>query len=282
MKLRIPPPQNTYDVLIQRWDLSNAKLLVKTKRSAVFKVDSPKGPAALKLYNEIGYGSERAAIAFSNNLHDGIGARILNSDYLRAAVLSEWISGPNVAKTYHDGGYVLATRYVCEIATKISRVRFRWAFAYRKLTPLLRQRLQVKLGQDNNPENQRLILHAIALLDSQFGDQTPEQIIHGDLHYGNIILTPHGPRVIDPKGVKAHPLFEFRNTFAIPKSENSLEEFTDRILRQVSILAEELGYSHKALIQFNIFQMISSMQKPNISAEETEGLKQRLDVLMGI
>jgi streptomycin 6-kinase len=266
-------------VLTRRWALSNAKLLVKNKRSTVFKVDSPMGPAALKLYNEIGYANERSAVAFSNNLREGIGAQMLRSDYFRAAILVEWLSGPTLEETYHNGGYEDATRHACEIARKISTVQFRWPITYRRLMPLMKRRFQTQLGKNKNTEHQQLVQQAITLLDKQFGAPRSEQIIHGDLHYGNIILTPQGVRAIDPKGVRAHPMLEVRNVFTAPKSENGLEEFTDRLLHQVDIVAEELGYDHKALIQFNIFKTIEGMLKPTVSAEESNHLSQRLDVL---
>ncbi len=280
MKLRIPPQKNTYDVLTKRWGLSNAVLLRKSKRATVYKVDSPDGPAAFKLYNEIGYANERAAVAFSNELPPGIGARILKSDYMRAAILIEWLSGPPLSETYHAGEYEQATRHACEISKKISDTHFRWAFAYRRLVPLLKQRLRAQVGPDCNAENEKLIHHALALLDQHFQDRRAERIIHGDLHYGNIIMTPQGARAIDPKGIRVHPLFECRNLFADPKSETDLNAFESRIQHQIEIISEELGYDQKLIMQFHISNMIPSLMKPQLSAEAIDHGRQRLEVLM--
>lgn len=280
MKLRIPPAKNTFDILSKRWGLSNPTLLVRSKRATVYRVDSPHGPAAFKLYTEIGYANERTAVAFSNSLPDGIGARILQSDYFRAAILIEWLQGPSLAESYDEAGYADATRYACEIAQKISQAKFPWTFTYRRLMPLLKQRLKVKIRQNTVNEDRQLLQHALTLFEQDFEDKKAELIIHGDLHYGNIINTPQGVRAIDPKGVRAHPMFECRNLFAAPQSETTLDAFRDRILQQISIVAEELGYDRKSLIRFNTFQLIAGMFQPKASVGETELLRQKASLLI--
>lgn len=280
LKLRIPPAKNTYDVLMDRWSLSNPRLLVKSKRAAVYKVDSPQGPAAFKLYTEIGYANERAAVAFSNNLSKGVGARILQTDFFRAAILIEWLEGPSLADTYHDGGYADATRRACEVVRKIATTEFRWAFAYRRLMPLLKQRLEAKIKQITVKEDRELLQHALELFEEHFDVRDADKVIHGDLHYANIIVTPQGVRAIDPKGVRAHPLFECRNLFETPHSETTVDAFRDRVLHQVAIVAEELGHDRKDMIQFNTFQIIAGMFHPKASAEETEVLRQKVAVLI--
>ncbi len=280
MKLRIPPAKNTYDILSKRWGLSNPTLLVKSKRATVYKVDSPQGPAAFKLYTEIGYANERAAVAFSSNLPDGIGPRILQSDYFRAAILIEWLQGPTLAETYNQGGYADATRQACEIIKKIANAEFRWAFAYRRLMPLLKQRLKLKIKQCTVNEDRQLLQHALTLFEQDFENTKAEHVIHGDLHFGNIIITPQGVRAIDPKGVRAHPMFECRNLFEAPKSETILDAFHDRVLQQTSIVAEEMGYDRKQLIRFNTFQIIAGLFHPQHSAEQTEFLRQKAALLI--
>ncbi|PJI85123.1 streptomycin 6-kinase [Yoonia maricola] len=280
MKLIIPPPKNTFDVLTRRWGLTNATLVRQSKRATVYKVDSPNGPAAFKLYSEIGYANERAAVAFSNGLQPGIGAGILKSDFRRAAILIEWLSGPTLSKTYHSGDYDTATRHACALVKKISDVPFRWAFAYRRLAPLLKQRLQSHRRANFNPDIERVLDHALSLLDGQFNNRQSERIIHGDLHYGNIIMTPNGPRAIDPKGIRVHPLFECRNLFAEPKSETDLKGFESRIQHQIAIITEELGYDRQIILQFNILNMIPSLMKPGLTPETIDQRIQRIDLLM--
>ena len=276
LKLRIPPPNDTKEVLSERWGLTNHQLLVETKKASVFKVDSPEGPAAFKLYSEIGNGNERSAVAFSKSLPRDVGARIIRSNFLRAAVLIEWLDGPPLAKKYHAGEYAEPTRKACELIAKLSTVKFQWGFAYRRLTPLVKQRIKASAGPKPSADEVMLLKQALQLFEEHFNQRRLERIVHGDLHYDNMIETPNGIRMFDPKGLRAHPMMELVNILKPPKTETDLLAFEERIKEQISIISSMLGFRQEELFRFLLFQTLINALKSKSNPKSFENYRKKL------
>ncbi|MBR2575285.1 MAG: phosphotransferase [Loktanella sp.] len=254
MRLDIPPPANAYNMVTKRWDLQNAKEILQTYRSTVYRVESPHGPAKLKLYTQIGYRGERAAISFSKGVNSKSIAQIYQSDFYRAAVLSEWIDGPTVGDVRRKGDYETATRLACDVIrglTDNSKIRF--PFAYRRKTANAYRSLQRQLKSSQSAEQQVWLVESMGILKRLLALRSAERVIHGDLHYDNMIQTPQGSRAIDPRGVKAHPVVNCESLFFNTGPDLDQSAFAQVFSDQVRIITENLGYDRDLLMHFALY-----------------------------
>ncbi|WP_322894581.1 MULTISPECIES: aminoglycoside phosphotransferase family protein [unclassified Yoonia] len=260
MRLDISPPANAYDVVTKRWGLQNARQILQTYRSTVYRVESPHGPAKLKLYTQIGYRGERAAISFSKGSDSKAIAQIYQSDFYRAAVLSEWIDGPTVGDTRRKGDYETATRLACDVIrglTENSSVRF--PFAYRRKTANRFRLMQRQLKNTQSPERKALLVEAMGILERLLALRSTERVIHGDLHYDNMIQTPQGARAIDPRGVKAHPIVNCESLFSNTGPDLDLSAFAQVFSDQVKIITENLGYDRDLLMHYALLAWLGEL-----------------------
>lgn len=254
MRLDFSPPSNAYEVVTKRWGLQNANQILQTYRSTVYRVESPQGPAKLKLYTQIGYRGERAAISFSKGIDSKAIAQIYQSDFYRAAVLSEWVDRPTVGDVLRKGDYETATRLACDVIlglTDNSRIAF--PFAYRRKMALTYRSLQRKFKISQSAEYQALLTEALGILERLLSHKSAERIIHGDLHYDNMIQTPEGARAIDPRGVKAHPVVNCQSLFVDSSTPVDLSALAQVLTDQLQIITEKLGYDRDLVIHFALF-----------------------------
>ncbi|MDX8350891.1 aminoglycoside phosphotransferase family protein [Cognatiyoonia sp. IB215182] len=257
MRLDISPPSNAFEVVTKRWGLQNAEQILQTYRSTVYRVESPKGPAKLKLYTQIGYRGERAAISFSKSVSSNAIAKIYQNDFYRAAVLSEWVEGPTVQEVLQKGDYEKATRLACEVIrslTETSRIRF--PFAYRRKTATQYRTLRQKFKNGQSPQNEALLAEGLGIFERLLSRRRDERVIHGDLHYENMIQTPIGARAIDPRGVRAHPVVNCQSLFIDSGAEIDLSAFAKVFSDQVQIFTENLGFDRDTVMQLALFARI--------------------------
>ncbi|MFQ1700986.1 aminoglycoside phosphotransferase family protein [Loktanella agnita] len=254
MRLDISPPANAYEVVTKRWGLQNPKQIKKNYRSTVYFVESPQGPAKLKIYTQIGYRGERPAISYTKGVDSKFIAQIYQSDFYRAAVLSEWVEGPPVSETWRKGDYEKATRLACEVIhglTESSRVSF--PFAYRRKTVNRYRSLQGELKRSQSSEQRALVVEAMGILERFLMLRSSERVIHGDLHYDNIIQTTHGARAIDPRGVNAHPITNCSSLFFDTATDVDPPVLGEVFSDQVKVITEYLGYDRDLLMQYALF-----------------------------
>ena len=95
---------------------------------------------------------------------------------------------------------------------------------------------------DQHPEFERAAEMYAALAASQ----TKRCLLHGDLHYHNVLLDQHrGWLAIDPKGVIGEPAYEFG---AILRQE------TVRQSRRIDVICDRLGLERRRLIEWGYVQ----------------------------
>lgn len=257
MRIDIAPPSNAYEVVTQRWGLQNAKQILQTYRSTVYHVESPQGPAKLKLYTQIGYRGERTAISFSKKVGSSGIAQIYQSDFYRAAVLSEWLEGPTVGEIVRKGDYETATRMACDVIQGLSESNSpSFPFAYRRKAAITYRFLRQKSMKGRDPEIRALAKEAMTALGRFLARRSDERIIHGDLHYDNMIQTAVGPRAIDPRGVKSHPVMNCKVLFIHSGEDVPLSSLSSVFSDQVRIITENLGYDRDLVMHCALFSWL--------------------------
>ncbi|WP_108815409.1 aminoglycoside phosphotransferase family protein [Loktanella sp. Alg231-35] len=271
MKIRIKTSKDAPQAIAKRWNLALHGCVAKTPRATVYKVDAPQGPAALKIYNEIGSAGEGAAVQFLRHLEPGAGVKIYRSSAWRAAVLMEWLDGPALSALLVNGEEDTATRHLAAVAGAVARSRFKLHAQYRRVMPALKTNLaNCRAHAVDHPEAENLH-RAIALFDHLVATTTQERIIHGDLHFGNVVLTDDGPRLIDPKGLRADPAYEFGRVLIDPSHDVRSDALIQRIKRRAPIFADGIGVTPERPIQWlavRLAQRVFSNSPKDASRQE--------------
>lgn len=284
MRLDISPPANAYDVVTKRWGLQNAKQIKKNYRATVYSVESPQGPAKLKLYTQIGYRGERPAISFTKGTDSKFIAQVYQSDFYRAAVLSEWVEGPTLGDIRRKGDYETAIRLACDVIhglTENSKIRF--PFAYRRKTALKHRFLQGKLKTSQSAEQTAIVAEAMKILERVLALRSAERVVHGDLHYDNMIQTPDGAKAIDPRGVKAHPVVNCESLFFDNAPDIDMSDLAEVFSDQVNIITETLGYDRDLLIQYALFSWLWRIIKKDAGNQEIRETRLReVETIRGV
>ncbi|MEL6683082.1 MAG: aminoglycoside phosphotransferase family protein [Pseudomonadota bacterium] len=236
--------------IAKRWRLDIGDRVAETPRAYVYRVERREGPAALKIYKRIGAAGEGAGIQFLRNLDTGIGVEVYRTTALRSAVLMEWLEGEPLDHLAKRGKDKEATLLAGQVAHAIGEARFRYPFLYKRIAPSLVRDLRLCQTKPDGSEPHPDLAHTIALVSHLIVTTPQEQVVHGDLRFSNIFLTAQGPRLIDPKGFRADPAFEFSKTLIDPYAGTSLAAFETRIAQRAPVLANAIQTSPKRIIQW--------------------------------
>ena len=250
MRLKLHTPDNAAEIMAVRWNLTLQSLVAETYRARIFKVDSPHGPAALKVYKKVGFGGEGAGIQFLRQLTPGIGAQIYRSNNMRTAVLIEWLDGPTLATLLADGEEARATALLGQVGRSVTMARFRLPMIYRRVLPGLKRdferRAKAPIDGVPHPDLPRVQ----ALLAHLSRTSTGESVLHGDLGFENVILTPDGPRLLDPKGLRAEPAYDCAKALFLPYDQPSEADFIKRIEARKDILSDAVSIPSERIVQW--------------------------------
>lgn len=250
MKFEIRTRQNAARIVAARWNLTLHECLAETDRSAVYKGIGPQGQIILKLYKALGSNGEGAAVSFLRNLPPKCGVKIHRVSTFRTAVLFEYLGGPTLVSLIDNGNEAQATVHLAKVAGAVSSTAFKFPFLYRRITPKYQKDFKRSLAKQTAKGPDHDLQRAARTLDHLVQSTTQERVLHGDLHYDNIILTADGPRLIDPKGFVADPSFEFHKTLAPTFQKATVDEFASCIARRAPVLADAIGASPVRVIQW--------------------------------
>ncbi|MEJ6405161.1 aminoglycoside phosphotransferase family protein [Yoonia sp. 2307UL14-13] len=232
----------------RRWNLELQQTILDGGDRAVFRVDTPRGPGGLKLNRKLG--SEGGAVPFLRGLPDGIAVKLWRVSPLRRAILMEWLDGPTLEDLYHSGRQQEAEKHLVATAAALKKVPFRHAFMFPRLAKQMQNKLDRAKRATCEGPNADLFLRTQRLLHRLMVTTRSETVIHGDLSYRNIILTPDGPRFIDPKGYRADPAMDMALALPDPGKQTDPAHFADQITRRADVFAPEIGESAERLIQW--------------------------------
>ena len=243
-------PQIAADKIASLWNLRIRECVGETVRARIYKVDGPQGLSALKIYKHIGFSGEGAAIPFLRNLHPDFGVRIYRTSTWRAAVLMEWLEGPTLAELVEKGERDLAIRNLSQAGANVQNTTFKLPFRYPKRGPKYRAVL-TKAIKTLPPAQTPDALHRTRALLDYLILSTPEQkVIHGDLLFGNVILTEQGPKLIDPKGARNDPASEFAKALTPRDKTNVSGNLGNRLQSEATVMAEAIDVAPGRLIQW--------------------------------
>lgn len=105
-----------------------------------------------------------------------------------------------------------------------------------------------------------LVKTAETLFAELSGSMAEAVLLHGDLHYANILAAERRPWLaLDPKGVVGEPAYEVGALLRNPRPQLLDESDPGRILdRRLDQLAEELGFDRARLLGWSLAQAVLS------------------------
>ena len=224
-----------------RWGVTSLQPVLETPDRVVLRGMSGKTAVALKLYRDLGRGGEGAAVPFLRGLPCGVGARVLRTSPLQRAVLFSWLAGPKLPQVATEQGRETAEGHFCTVAGAVIRHDFRRAFLFSRAAPRLARTLSRRDPASLSPAGRAALQRTIGLLERLTRTSPPEKVIHGDLGLGNIILTPDGPRLFDPKGYRADPALECAKTLDARTEGIAAPAFADNIAASAGRLSLALS-----------------------------------------
>lgn len=103
-----------------------------------------------------------------------------------------------------------------------------------------------------------LVKTAETLFAELSGSMAEAVLLHGDLHYANILAAERRPWLaLDPKGVVGEPAYEVGALLRNPMPELLTQRQPGRILkRRADQLAEELGFDRARLLGWGLVQAV--------------------------
>ncbi|WP_420751439.1 aminoglycoside phosphotransferase family protein [Rhodococcus sp. O3] len=188
--------------IVDEWRLTPDGAAIHGHRSRVLPVrDASGGPAVLK----VGFPDEESAHEYLalQHWHGDGAAKLVRADPARRALLLERLGSEDLTGLWDVEA--------CGIAGELMRR------LHRPAVPRLR-RLSAHMGREAEilerlprdvPIPHRLVEQAAALARELTADEDAAVILHGDLHYGNILVGDRLPWLaIDPKPLAGDPNFE--------------------------------------------------------------------------
>lgn len=189
--------------LIAEWELRTDGKPLHGFTAVVIPVVTRTGLMAVL---KIGYPDEESDLEhLALTRWDGRGAvRLLRADPHRRALLLEHLRGQDLGD-YND---LEACRVVADL---YRHLHIPAPHQFRRLSSVLVQPLtQLRALERSAPLPRRLVEHAVSLAgDFVKDDDTDGTLIHGDLHYGNVLMAGRESWLaIDPKPVSGDPHYE--------------------------------------------------------------------------
>jgi streptomycin 6-kinase len=234
---------------LQKWQLSDARLLAQTATSHVYTVQYKGVTVVLKLLTPIGLHDEYAG-AIALECFAGQGAvRLFHSD--DEAHLMEYIDGTDLLPMVENGDDEQATVIIAEVLNKIHS-------AYQGKPPVglwtLKRRFQSLFSRAKQDEQAGIVSifrRAAPFVQSLLENPQEERVLHGDIHHWNI--RHHAKRgwlAFDPKGLYGERTFDAANTLCNPMTMRKLVTDEARLLRNAENLAEHLHIELWRLLSF--------------------------------
>lgn len=194
----------------------------------------------------------------------------------------DWLEGPTLEQLIADGQDGRATKLLGEVAQAVSQTPFSLSFRYRRTLPSLKKQLRSCMTQPKWQDPNSNLHRTLALLDHLDKTTEREKMIHGDLIFSNVILTSDGPRLIDPKGRRADPIFELAKSLVQPFDNIAPSDFEKRTVDRASILADTTGTKPLRLIQWATTMFARKVIFGAIKNPDRQALEPQLNSLLNL
>jgi len=230
--------KNQVDALSVTWGLSQLKPADDLSHHYVLSGFRESQPIILKLGPDINGLEQEAAALKSFSGFGSVG--VLAKD--QGALLLERAVPGTPLRSYFPSRDSEATEIVCGVIKKLHQ-----ASPPEKGTfPHSRDWL---LALDQNLDIPAPLLErARTLRDRLLETSSPDILLHGDLHHGNILQDKNGWVVIDPKGVMGDPAYEVAAFIRNPIPELLDSENYPRIIEnRIKIFSRRLGFDEERI-----------------------------------
>jgi streptomycin 6-kinase len=239
-----PPMETAVSTYLRAWNLSCPVNIASTPTSEVYRVQSPSGPAVLKVLTPKGPEEQKGACALE--YFQGIGAvRLIRFD--KGAHLLEDAGEENLAYLVSQNRDEEATRIAADVLDRLHQTRTN--VPPTDLWPLEQwfHALFFRVGQKECPEDFR---DAASIAKELLANPNRIGVLHGDIHHENILLSPsRGWLAIDPKGLWGEATFDAANLFYNPM-HSAIRKDKGRIETTARILSERLGLKYERILRF--------------------------------
>lgn len=243
------------DSYLQTFDAKNPLPLAQTPRAHLWRVDTAKGPAVLKILTERGVNAGELAGAQALRLWNGSGAVCLY-ELKGKAMLMEWLDGPPLGDLARDGGDDEAANLIAEASLKLRRPASAGFFA-------LKDHFEGALASAEISAFPRPYRSAFGRAQSLWHtllETTRENcLLHGDLHHDNILQSARGWCAIDPKGIVGDPCYEFGIVFRNPVGREAQAASPERILKLADIFSRRTVLDKTRILQFGFTHVALSL-----------------------
>jgi streptomycin 6-kinase len=231
---------------LNQWSLSNPARLATSATSEVFKVKFQGHPAILKILTQIGSEDESSG-ATALRYYDGVGAAsVFLAD--EHAHLIEFVGVEDLKGFMNSNGDNLALSQLISVVRKLHSKRSNAIpSGLRDLRRRFRSLFQLahEPNCDGETKDAALIAHELLSSEQNVG------LLHGDLHYENVLLSPErGWVAIDPKGLIGELTFDLANTFYNPMSSFEQIRSKHRITYAADAFRSELGFEDERILQY--------------------------------
>lgn len=247
--------QMNLDPYLARFSVTNPVPLAETPRAKLWRVETPEGPAVLKVFSARGL-----------KVGDTIGTRLLRLwngdgavrliDESEDAILMEWLDGRSLAATVSKGKDEIAAQTIAEVSLKLHRPPVDGFIA---LEDHFGGALLSTEIENFPTQNQAAFARAQTLFKSLLVTTENPKLMHGDLNFDNIIQSDRGWLAIDPKGIVADPCYEFAVVFRNPTDEPDRIATPERMLELARLFALHTDLKEERILQFGFAHVAMSL-----------------------
>lgn len=164
-----------------------------------------------------------------------------------ALILQRAIPG-NSLKSYFPKRDQEATIITCNVIKRLHSNKTTTNF------PHLKEWL--KLLDRDWPIKGEYLARARILKEQLLSSTQTELLLHGDLHYDNILQDGDDWIVIDPKGVIGDPVYEVTAFIRNPMPTLLADDTTHIINHRIEVLSRELNFSKERIIEWSLVQAV--------------------------
>ncbi|MEM6658924.1 MAG: aminoglycoside phosphotransferase family protein [Pseudomonadota bacterium] len=241
--------QDALQQFFNQWRLTPIAQVAETGHAQVWKVEQTQGAlAALKLYRRQDTGNEGPGICLLQHWQDRGAVTVIATS--PSAVLMEWLDGPSLDQIARDGNPDRAMTMLAQTAIQLHAQPIPRLDDLVPLETVYAPFLKCRFAPDCPPELRKNMQRGKSLARTLLSTQHIRQPLHGDLHYGNVILDQNGLRVFDAKGYAGDPAFELANALRNPKELPDLVRRPAQINTGLIRFSQALQTSRKRLAEW--------------------------------
>ncbi len=241
------------NLLMSRWGIIELDLIKSFSSNIIFKgVSKDFKSVIIKVFsNKDEFIGEVNALNFFD---ESLFCKLLDVDYANLALLEEMVlPGTQLAK---EKNIKTRLNVFCDLYKQLhyksnkESLQFNEndIFYFNSYRDWIYRITEYMCGQDNWNEFADYMLRAKKLYLDLSQTYTEKCLLHGDLHYYNILKAKNGYIMIDPKGVIGNPIFDtsryMLNEFWDNKNSIKIDEIMDTVF---GILSSNLCISRKVL-----------------------------------